>query len=237
MYTILLVEDSIELFTLINMTLKDVARVVWAPSVESAKQVCASQTFDLILLDVMLPDGDGYLFCESIMALDKFRKTPVIFVTAKTSLEDRLRGFSVGADDFIQKPFAREELKARVETRLQKLALRVNPSNSLKIASLEMNLESLSVTLVKDGYRKELEFGPTEFKLLRLLASNKGALLTREYIYDNVWKGSNTDMRTVDTHISKLRKKLAVSGVAIQSCWGEGYRLVELSNPGVGQTA
>jgi DNA-binding response OmpR family regulator len=225
MYSILMVEDHIDVFELINICLKSIAKITWAATVADARALCARETFDLILLDVQLPDGNGFSLCEEILSNDRFTNVPVLFISGNTSMEDKLKGFAVGGDDFILKPFNLSEVKARVETRLKKVIKLSTQKSTVRAGNLEINLSSGTASLVQSGKKNELEIGQTEFRLLKLLTDRQEQVLSRESIFESIWKGSCTDQRAVDTHVSKLRKKLLNSGVMIESVWGKGYRL------------
>jgi DNA-binding response OmpR family regulator len=121
MYKVLLVEDSSESYELVKRALSSSVQLEWAKSLADAYKAIQKKSFSLILLDVMLPDGDGYRLCSIMQNDDRIEKVPVIFLTAKNSVSDKVLGFLVGGDDFITKPFDMNELRTRVEARLRKL--------------------------------------------------------------------------------------------------------------------
>ena len=120
MFKVLLVEDSTESYQLISRALGSFVQLEWAKNQREGASILDKKDFDLILMDVMLPDGDGFQLCSMLQNQEKFAATPIIFLTAKTSIPDRVMAFSVGADDFISKPFDSLELRARVEAKLRK---------------------------------------------------------------------------------------------------------------------
>lgn len=181
----------------------------------TATQKIEEKRYDLILLDVMLPDIDGYDLIEYITQY----KEPVIFVTAKTEISDRVRGLKLGAEDYISKPFDLDELLARVETVLR----RYNKTEKIiEVGKIKIDTPSRTVTL--DG--ETVPLSAKEFDLLLLLVRNKNIALYRETIYEQVWQEQyygNT--RTIDLHIQRLKKKLRL-GDAIETVYKVGYKFV-----------
>ena len=169
--------------------------------------------YDLILLDIMLPDIDGYDLIEYIKQFD----IPVIFVTAKTSVPDRVKGLKLGAEDYISKPFDLEELLARVATVLRRFH---KTDNILEVGKIK--IDTLERTVLLDG---ELVVLPAkEYDLLLYLVRNKNIALYRETIFEQVWQEpylGNT--RTIDLHIQRLKKKLDL-GDAIETIYKVGYK-------------
>lgn len=170
--------------------------------------------YDLILLDIMLPGADGYELMEYI----KNYNTPVIFITARTRLEDKVRGFKLGADDYITKPFELAELTARVEAVLRRYG---KSRNKIAVAGIEVDMESKTVE--KDG--RPVELTAKEYELLLLFLRNRNIALYRERIYEEVWGGEfDSDSRTVDIHVQRLKRKMGLEH-SIVSVRNVGYRL------------
>lgn len=156
----------------------------------------------LIVLDVMMPELDGFEVLRRLR--DRGDRTPVIFLTARDATEDRVKGLTSGGDDYVVKPFAIAELVARVELRLQQ-AGQARQQTVLQCADLEVDVEAHRVT--RNG--QVVELSPTEYKLLHVLMSNTGRVLTRAQLLDHVWEYDfDGDSSIVDTYISYLRKKL-----------------------------
>jgi len=179
-----------------------------------AADVLETERFDLILLDVMLPGADGFELMEYIRHLDM----PVIFITAKNMVEDKVRGLRMGAEDYIVKPFEIIELLARIETVLR----RYNKlDRMIEIAGLSIDTRSMVVR--RDG--EELPLTRKEYELLLLFARNPGTALYRETIYERVW-GSDYfgDSRTIDLHVQRVRKKAGWEE-KLTSVYKVGYRL------------
>jgi len=179
-----------------------------------AADILETERFDLILLDVMLPGADGFELMEYIRHLDM----PVIFITAKNMVEDRVRGLKMGAEDYIVKPFEIIELLARVETvlrRYNKLGRTVEAGG--------LSIDTRSMTVRRDG--EEISLTRKEYELVLLFARNPGTALYRETIYERVW-GSDYlgDSRTIDLHVQRVRKKAGWED-KLQSVYKVGYRL------------
>lgn len=199
MGSILVVEDEKTIADLIGITLESIGlSCVKAYDGNQAADWIETQSFDLILLDVMLPGIDGFSLMEWIRPTG----TPVIFLTARDSIEDRVCGLRLGAYDYIMKPFAAEELIARVEGVLRHTGRR---GTVLKLWDVEIDPESHTVT--KAG--ESVSLTPHEYDLLLTLVHNRGIALYRSVLFERVW-GMDADPsnRTLDTHISRLRHKL-----------------------------
>jgi len=182
-----------------------------------------SQKPDLIILDVMMPKMDGYEVCKHIRDLEEFKNTPVIFLTAKSSEMDEIRGLNLGADDFIQKPISPRKLIARVKSNLRKIETGSLDTNTKEIiiGHLNINREKYTVTLAG----KNIVFPKKEFEILAYLASQPGKVFHRDKILRDVW-GADIFVveRTVDVHIRKIREKLGIHADLIETIKGVGYR-------------
>ena len=215
MVRILIVEDEKPISELISMSLNGAGyRCSCVYDGIAAADILSEQQFDLILLDVMLPGADGFELMDYIRPMG----IPVIFLTAKADVSDRVRGLNLGADDYIVKPFAVIELQARVEAVLRRYH---KLDREIEIAGLQIDTYSRSV---KRG-DEEILLTKKEFDLLLLFARNPNIALYRETIYERVWEGEYTgDSRTVDLHIQRLRKKLGWEN-RIRAIYKVGYRL------------
>jgi two-component system OmpR family response regulator len=176
---------------------------------------------DLVVLDVMLPDADGFELQTRIRA--DGQQVPVLFLTARDAVEDRIRGLTLGADDYMTKPFSLEELVARVHAVLRRTSSEAAVSHRLSFADLELDDETREV---RRGTRR-IELSPTEFSLLRYLLLNSRKVLSKAQILDHVWQYDfGGDGRIVETYISYLRKKIDQDGPAlIHTRRGVGYSL------------
>ncbi len=216
MVSILIVEDEKPISDLIKLSLSGsgyICRCVFSGD-EAANLLEHDHSFDLILLDVMLPGVDGFELMEYIRPLE----IPVIFITAKNSTPDKVRGLRLGADDYMVKPFEIVELLARVEAVLRR---NHKLDNMLRAGEVTIDLRSRSAR--RGG--EEIPLTKKEFDILALLAQNPGVALYRETIYERVWGGEYTgDSRTVDLHVQRIRKKCGLQE-QIKSVHKVGYRL------------
>lgn len=171
---------------------------------------------DLILLDVMMPKLDGWQVCETIR---QYSKVPIIMLTAKDSERDELRGFDLGVDEYISKPFSPKILMARIGAILRRA--NVTENEKLEVGGIVIDKVAHQVTI--DGTPIDLSY--KEFELLCYFLENKGVALSRERILNNVWNYDYFgDARTIDTHVKKLRSKLGAKGEYIKTIWGMGYK-------------
>lgn len=163
--------------------------------------------------------------CSVMQSNERLREIPVIFLTAKTLTSDKVMGFSLGADDFITKPFDALELKARIESQLRKRDQRISLGHHLVFGDLEIDKNMQRAQIKSNGVASPVELTPIEFKILLFLCLTPNQAQTRDCILNAVWGETvHVFSRSVDTHISKLRKKLGVYADAIESVAGSGYR-------------
>ena len=215
MTDILVVEDDEAIANLICVSLSaEGYRCTCARDGMEGADYIERQSFDLVLPTVMLPEVDGYELLEYI----KPTGTPVIFLTAKGSIEDKVRGLRAGADDYLPKPFQIGELLARVEAVLRRLG---KGERQLEVGDVSVRLDSRQV--LKSGVALTLTV--KEFDLLVELMRNRNIALYREQLYEKVWKEPfNGETRTLDSHIQRLRKKLGWED-RIRTVFRIGYRL------------
>lgn len=181
----------------------------------------SEKTPDLILLDVMLPDLDGLSILKKVRTVPDTKKTPVIFVSAKTSEIDKVKGLDMGADDYLAKPFGVMELISRVKALLRRTS-RMNEDSQLIHEDILMDMDKHAVTVA--GQLCELTF--KEFELLKYLMLNQGIVLSRDKIMDQVWGFEyEGESRTVDMHITTLRQKLGAAGSCIKTVRNVGYMI------------
>ncbi len=179
---------------------------------------------DLVVLDLMLPDTDGFEICKYLRSNKAFSSIPIIMLTAKSDEINRILGLELGADDYITKPFSVNELIARVKAVLRR---KDYPEKEQRIdigGKLAIDLEKYEVRV--GG--QLIELTSTEFKILKFLALNKGHVFTRDQILDHLWGSEKVVVdRTVDVHIRNLREKLAEAAILIKNIRGVGYKLEE----------
>lgn len=223
MAKILIVDDEQDIAELISDVLTDAGfETVIKNDGYAAIEEINNNTFDLILLDIMMPNLSGTETCNKIRDLVS---CPIIFVTAKNQTLDKLLGFELGADDYITKPFVIEELVARVKAHIRRDNRNIKtPNNIIRIGEIEINKESYEVK--KNG--EIITLSTKEFELLSYLMSNAGAVLSKEQIYNSVWKTEYGDIGTVAVNIKSLRKKLDQEEKYIITIWGLGYKFVKV---------
>ena len=171
----------------------------------------------LILLDVMMPEMDGF---ETLKELRHISDVPVLMLTARAEEQDELQGFSLGADEYIAKPFSPKVLLARIDAILKRTSAGAGDEQP-EAAGICLDERAHEVTV--DGKKVELSF--KEFELLRYFLENQGIALSREKILNHVWNYDYFgDARTIDTHVKKLRAKMGEKGALIRTIWGMGYK-------------
>ncbi|MDD2452978.1 MAG: response regulator transcription factor [Synergistaceae bacterium] len=179
---------------------------------------------DLIILDLMLPRMDGWEVCRRLKAEKDTASIPIIMLTARREERDVVEGLELGADDYMKKPFSLSELTARVRALLRRTAV---PEESGVLEAGDLRIEPGDETALLRGI--PLELSPTEYRILEALARKMGRTVSREELLSKIWSFSGGDTRTVDVHISRLRKKLddgKQPALAVNSLRGRGYRLV-----------
>lgn len=215
MNRILVVEDEKPINDLIVMNLSEAGyECTSALDGLTAADILERESFDLVLLDIMLPGADGYELLDFIKPMG----IPVIFITARGSMADKVRGLRLGADDYLVKPFEIVELLARVEAVLRRTG---KGSDVIEIGGLSIDTRSLTVSRGS----KPIALTAKEFDLLLLFVQNRNIALFRETIYERIWGGDYMgDSRTVDLHVQRLRKKLHWED-KIKTIYKVGYRL------------
>ena len=216
---ILVVDDEPRMRKLVrDFLVKEGYLVVEAAAGEDALNLfMQSKDISLIVMDVMMPKMDGYEVCEEIR---KISQVPIILLTAKSEEKDELKGFSLGVDEYITKPFSPRILVARVNALLSR-SNKLETEEKLEAGGIVLDKTSHTVTI--DGQAIELSF--KEFELLAYFMENRSVALSREKILNNVWNYDYFgDARTIDTHVKKLRSKIGEKGDYIKTIWGMGYK-------------
>jgi DNA-binding response OmpR family regulator len=223
--SILLAEDDENLGTLLNTFLKNKGyNVDLARNGKSALEKFNDGNYDFLVLDVMMPEVDGFTVAKEVREVDK--NVPILFLTAKSMKEDKLQGFAIGADDYLTKPFSMEELVARIEAILK----RSGYEGEIDSASFDIGLftfDSDKRLLIKDGETQKLT--TKESQLLKLLAKNKNEVLDRQAALRAIWGDDNYfNGRSMDVYIAKLRKMLKDDpAIEIMNIHGKGFKLID----------
>ncbi|MCB0422973.1 MAG: response regulator transcription factor [Bdellovibrionales bacterium] len=218
---IFVLEDGLDTQLILKSTLSDLYDLTMVSHIEPVLSTLMSNRFDLLLLDINLPDGTVWKTFESIRRLTGYEETPVLFLTSREAISDKLMAFDLGADDYLIKPCNPLELKARIDIRFKKMSKKSKDSSRIPI---DLQVDSRRVFILENGVSNEIQLTKTEFRILQLFLSRPSVLLSRDTILNAVWGNLNVYDRTVDAHVSKLRKKLGVYGACIISLHGEGYR-------------
>ncbi|WP_055668390.1 response regulator transcription factor [Desnuesiella massiliensis] len=223
---ILIVDDDKDIVNLLKDILEDEGyKTDHCYNGKDALYKINNNKYDLIILDVMLPDIDGFELCRKVR--DKVT-IPIIFLTAKSKNLDKVIGLEIGGDDYITKPFDDSEIVARVKAHLRrekrnKISVEIQNNNVIEYGDLVLNKNSYEVSL---GETK-IELSTREFQILLFLAENSNRVLSREQIYNGVWGHEDYgDINTVTVHIKKLREKLDKEDKYIKTVWGVGYKFI-----------
>jgi DNA-binding response OmpR family regulator len=221
---ILIIDDDNDIRNmLVNYFKKEDYLVYYASDGEKGLQILKSKSVSLIILDIMMPKMDGYTMLSKLRG---FSSVPVILLTAKDQQMDKIRGFIVGCDDYIVKPFDFTELSLRVLAVLRRSKVSNTLQNHvLKIRDIEIN--TLEHTVKKDN--REIVLTPKEYEILYTLASNRGRVYSTRMLYEIIWKDTFMENdNTVTMHVKNLRRKLGDSvkqGKYIKTIWGVGYKI------------
>ncbi len=221
---ILVVDDEPEIVALVAYHLgKAGYRLATASTGQDALDAARRDRFSLIVLDLMLPGMSGFDVLEALRSDDATRDVAVLMLTARREEPDRIRGLSLGADDYLTKPFSPAELVLRVAAILRRSG--AAPTASTDVLSIgPMKIDRAAMTVGVDGHAIELT--PTEFKLLLTLAERRGRVQGRGHLLETVWEAApDIQTRTVDMHVQRLRTKLGAAGDLIETVRGFGYRL------------
>ena len=223
MSRLLIVDDEPDIITLISRyAIREGYEVITAEDGSQAIDICKKEDFDLIVMDIMMPDTDGFTACKKIK---EFKDIPVIMLSARGTEFDKLFGFEVGVDDYVTKPFSPRELMARVKAVMNRHNTRIcepeENSGIINVGGIEIDTFGLTVTV--DGTRNELT--AKEYALLMLFVNNRGIVLTRDKILNEVWGYDSFGVdRTVDWQIKLLRSKLGSCRDCIKTVRGVGYK-------------
>lgn len=223
---ILVVDDDIAILNILELVLKNRNYgVLLAENAEQAEKHIENNRIDAIILDRILPGTDGISILKHIRMTPSSRRIPVIVLSGKDEREDKIHGLEMGADDYVTKPFDKDELIARLEAVFRRMQLDdTKGARKLAFGDIEIDLDQHQV----QGDGTTITFRPKEYDLLVLLASNPGRVFSREEILEKIWGYENlVETRTVDVHIQKVRKKIGHNEILapwIETVRGYGYK-------------
>lgn len=225
MKRILLVDSSEEVHSKLKTTLDGRFDLSSSNNITQARKALGSDLFDLIVLETALSDGSGFSFCMELRGNLISQDLPIILVSENASIEEKLKGFSAGADDFLPKPFDYLELHARIEARLRNPRPNQEQDSSIQKGDLVLSIPFQKAALREETGEKDLALTPTEFRLLYYFVRNEGTVLSRTQLLSTIWSENVHVLdRTIDKHISTLKKKLDSRSFYIQSIHSKGYR-------------
>ncbi|EON74548.1 response regulator transcription factor [Lysinibacillus sphaericus] len=219
MKTILVIDDEPRMLDLLALYLEPSFHCITMSAVQNALSYIEEQHVDLVLLDVMMPEMNGWQVCQEIR---KYWDVPIIMLTAKGEQADIVKGLNLGADDYIVKPFDEEELLARIHAVLRRTKL---VGHEIMFEGLRLNTESFELHFQLE----EIPLTPKEFSMIALFLEYQNKVFSREHLINTVW-GFNVSIedRTIDSHVRNLREKLRKSGFPadnyLQTVWGIGYK-------------
>src|SRR6056297_784395 len=218
---ILVIEDEENLLNLVEKYLTRENYIVYkAKNGQEAYDTFYENKIDLVILDLMLPDISGYEICEQFR---KYSDIPIIMLTARASIEDKLDGFSKGADDYVTKPFSPRELVARVKVQLKRFN-HIIKEDIYKHGNFKFDVNTYNAYCNGEN----IDFSPGEVRLLYYFILNRNITLTREQIIERIWgQNYDGDIRAVDTRIRRMREKIDCSNISITTVRGIGYRWEE----------
>ncbi|MFC5711897.1 response regulator transcription factor [Thalassorhabdus alkalitolerans] len=226
---ILIVDDEWSMRNLLKIYLhKEGFDYSEATNGKEALQTIGSSSFEVIVLDLMMPDMDGIEVCKKIRDQSD---VPILMLTARKETKDKVEGLNMGADDYLTKPFEPEELVARINSLIRRKSTSILPTVKEKVLKIDgLTIDHVSRKVIV--HQSVIEVTPKEFDLLYLLANHPERVYTRENILDIIWEGDFIGYeRTVDTHVKSIRSKLRKAGLPfnpIETVWGVGYKF----NPG-----
>lgn len=224
--TILIVEDEPDLLQSLDYSIRQAGHAtLLAPTGRAALELATQEIPpDLVLLDLMLPDIPGVQICRQLRANPSTRHLPIIMLTAKAEEQDRVAGFEAGADDYVVKPFSLRELLLRVNAVLRRAPSQPPSAAGVTFHDLRINPETLESWVQETP----LPLTPLEFRLLEALMKRRDQVCSRAHLLEEVWSTRNeSQIRTVDVYITRLREKLGEHGRHIETVRGLGYRLRE----------
>lgn len=222
MYKILVVDDEDRIRELVKKyAVFEGHEVAEACNGMDAVMMCKNEEYDLIIMDVMMPELDGFSACKEIR---KFCDAPVIMLSARGEEYDKIHGFEIGVDDYVTKPFSPKELMMRINAIMKRSESKKEARDIFKLEDLVVDFDARTVTI--DG--ENIEMTPKEYELFFYMVKNRGIALSRENLITNVWGYDYYgDDRTLDTHIKLLRKSLGKYADKIVTLRGVGYRFAE----------
>lgn len=231
-HQVLLVQENEDVYEMVQTAVTESHKLTWVKNIEEAQKELAETDFELVLLDIDLPDGSGINLCQSISSSNP--EIAIFILTDSDDLSDKVLGFTAGADDYISRPFETLELKLRIEAKLKKMEWLKMVHNELEWDEIIINKSKQLVQIQDKEEFKEVDLTALEFKILMYFANRPDRVISRDQMLDDIW-GTDVHVysRSIDTHVSKLRKKLEQVSNIIESVHGVGYKFTPTSTTSV----
>lgn len=223
MTNVLLVEDCPDALALLECALEPEYDLFTARTLAEARVLLDRDRIDLAILDLSLPDGSGLSLCSALQSDPDRSGIPILFLSASKDSSDKVMAFQLGAEDYIEKPFERAELRARIAKRLRRAPDRA--SEELRLGDVRLDGSRFCASLRTHTGSRELDLTPHEFRLLHYLGSRRDRVVARDTALSELWGPVIVSRRTVDAHVSNIRGKVMGSRVVIDGIRGVGYRL------------
>ncbi|OFZ18306.1 MAG: hypothetical protein A2X94_13155 [Bdellovibrionales bacterium GWB1_55_8] len=221
MKKILLVDDDTENLALIAQMLQPHYQAIQASSGREGIQLAVREQPDAILLDVNMPEMDGFEVCKKLREQPATRSIPILMLTTVTGLDSRVKGLDIGADDYIGKPFQSRELLARINARLRRQEMDRQTDGAIQMGNLILDPKSFAVKVAD----REVHLTRIEFEILRYFMERPNQVIDRNKLLGDLWPDAVVTNRTVDTHVANLRKKIRGFNCPIDTIYGAGYIL------------
>lgn len=222
---ILCIEDDKTTQQIVKHALSDY-NVIMASTLIEAEDKIKESELAAAIFDIKLPDGDGIHLYSRLRQLTQLKNIPVIFLSGNDDLSNKLLAFSIGADDFISKPFDPLELSARITSRINKTHALESERKTRQLGDVLIDQDRQKVFLIKENNEIDLQLTAIEQRILILLSSRKEQVFSRDQILNYVWKDAHVFDRTVDSHIAHIRKKMKGSRLTISTVKNFGYKLI-----------
>lgn len=221
MRRILIIDDDLENLSVLTDMLTGNFEPLTASSGRDGIRIAVSEQPDVVLLDVNMPEMDGFEVCKRLREQPSTRQIPIIMLTTASALDSRVKGLDLGADDYVTKPFQVKELIARVNARIRRFDVEQKQSGELAVGNLKLDPKSCQVWIEGDSVR----LTQMEFELLRYFLERPNQVIPRNKLLGDLWPDAVVTDRTVDTHVANLRKKIKAFTYPLTTIYGAGYIL------------
>lgn len=220
---VLLVEDTTAMHLVVQSLIGQMCTLKCVTNLQMAEDEVKSNSYSLVLLDVMLPDGSGFNFCKQLRTTDEYREVPIMFLTSKDEVDDKVMGLELGADDYITKPLEPKEFVARVASKLRVQSRGAPAAVRKGVFKIDSNAQKIYMKN-EAGVDVDLNMTPIEYKLLSYFVKNEGRIFAREELKVSIWGPAVfVSDHTLDTHIYSTRKKIAPFGQNLKAIVKQGY--------------